>query len=109
MTILNVIPYGNNLFFFEHGHNFKQKEYAASMAAHYSELWSQHDYRYCFLGHFHKEKVFDLQGIKVTVARGTCQDDAWHFNNGYLGIPKTAYAHWYSKCGKWSNTLSRMF
>ena len=104
-----VIAYGENLFFFEHGHNFNKANYAGSMAAHYSELWHKHSNRYCFLGHFHQEKAFDLPGIMVMVARGTCENDEYHFANGYLGTKKTAYAHWFSEDGCNFQTMRRIF
>lgn len=104
-----VIAYGENLFFFEHGHNFNKGNYAGSMAAHYSELWHKHPNRYCFLGHFHQEKTFDLPGIMVMVARGTCENDEYHFANGYLGTKKTAYAHWFSEDGCNFQTMRRIF
>jgi hypothetical protein len=107
--------YGTWLFGFAHGdaRAIKVPDYPNLMMtdkegkAHWSEI-TQAVY---FLGHVHHENRFkflkskDFRGCKVEVLRAVSTTDEWHWNEGYIGIPKTAYAFIYEKDGSREHEL----
>ena len=101
--------YGNWLFGFAHGDKErKAKELPSLMATDkYSrEHWSDVEKGVFFLGDIHHERRYDymrgkdFRGCKVMFLRSIGSTDQWHWEEGYTGIPKSAYAFVYDKDGK---------
>ena len=65
-------------------------------------LWAATKYRFCMLGHFHKNKklnfvsVDEHQGFQVQVLPSLSGTDKWHFGKGYMS-QKQAKAFLYNK------------
>ena len=83
---------GGNLLGFAHGADEK-RNIIYCMQNDVPELWGKSKYREFHLSHFHKEKMIDEQnGIIFRWISAICGNDAWTYNNGYVGSQKKAQA-----------------
>lgn len=81
----HYIEYGNNLLGIHHGDKQKAESLAGSMARDMCQAWGRTTYRMWCLGHFHKENVKTLPGVKVKVFAALPPPDSWHASHGYAG------------------------
>lgn len=104
--------YGENLLGFAHGDKEKNKigQLPLLMAEEQKQAWSETNYRKFYCGDLHHgfEHQFlkgkDFVGCSVEFLRGVGTTDEYHVDNGWIGIPKTGYAHvWNFKGGNVSN------
>lgn len=101
--------YGVNLLGFGHGDKEKRKiaQLPLVMAEEQKQMWARTKYRQFYLGDLHHEieyqflKGKDFVGCKVQFLRSVGGTDLWHYDNGYIGVSKTAYCDiWDKKDGK---------
>lgn len=102
----NYVRYGDWLFGFAHGDNERQPNKLPMLMAIDKESkvhWSEISRAVYFLGDIHHEKRFlspqseDFQGCEIKYLRAMTGVDSWHWQKGYVGVPKTAYAFVYDK------------
>lgn len=108
------VRYGNNLFGFAHGDKEANKAVNLPlwMAEEQKHDWADTKYREWYLGDKHHKFEFkfmrskDFPGVMVRFLRSVSVNDKWHYDNGYIGIPKTAEAFtWNYDKGMISNYL----
>ena len=66
-----------------HGHGVKLEQLPLVMATDRAEDWGATAHRYWLTGHIHKDRVLDVQGVRVESFRVLPPNDAWAENNGY--------------------------
>lgn len=101
----NYLQYGKNLFGFAHGDKEKSKinDLPLFMAQEMPNLWAKTKHRKFFCGDLHHEFEYkflsakDKPGVQVAFLRSVGGSDRWHVDNGWIGIPKTAYAEIWDK------------
>ena len=101
----NYLQYGQNLFGFAHGDKEKSKinDLPLLMAQETPKLWAKTKFRKFFCGDLHHEFEYkflgskDRPGVTVSFLRSVGGSDKWHVDNGWTGIPKTAYAEIWGK------------
>ena len=99
--------YGKNLFGFSHGDKQKSKiaELPLMMAQENAEngYWGGTKFRQFYCGDLHHNFTYkmlqtkDFIGVNVTFLRSLSGEDTWHYDNGYIGVPKTASVDIWSK------------
>ena len=88
--------WGKNLIGWDHGEKMKLEKLAHLMPIEASAEWSQSQFRYMRVGHFHTRRqmrhinVDTFQGIQVDVIPSLSSTDAWHYENGYIGNQRAA-------------------
>jgi len=81
----HYIEYGQWLLGIHHGDKQKPESLAGSMARDMSAAWGRTTSRMWCVGHFHKEQVKTLPGVKYKVFAALPPPDSWHASQGYLG------------------------
>jgi hypothetical protein len=81
----NYIEYGNWLLGIHHGDKQKPESLASSMARDMPKSWGRTTSRMWCVGHFHKENVKSLPGVKYKVFAALPPPDSWHASKGYMG------------------------
>jgi hypothetical protein len=108
------VRYGNNLFGFAHGDKEANKvaNLPLYMAEEMKQDWAETIYREWYLGDKHHKMEYkfmrgeDFLGVMVRFLRSVGANDKWHYDSGYIGIPKTAEAFtWNYDKGMVSNYL----
>jgi hypothetical protein len=97
--------YGLNLFGFGHGDKEARKiaQLPLMMAEEEKEAWAKTTFRSFFLGDKHHKMEYqflrgkDFVGCQVKFLRSVGTTDAWHYDNGYIGIPRTGEVEIHSK------------
>jgi UDP-2,3-diacylglucosamine pyrophosphatase LpxH len=88
--------WGKNLIGWDHGEKMSLDKLAHTMPVEASSLWSLSVFRYLRVGHFHtKRQIRHLstntyEGIQVDVIPSLSSNDAWHYENGYIGNQRAA-------------------
>lgn len=85
--------YGKNLIGFTHGCFEKINSLPLIMAVEEPKLWAESEFREMHLGdRHHKEDIIHAAnegiGVTVRILRSLVPEDAWTFNNGYVGSLK---------------------
>ena len=75
--------FGSTLIGVHHGHGPKLEQLPLIMAADQPEAWGQSQHRYWYTGHTHKDRVLDIQGVRVESFRVLPPKDAWAAGKGY--------------------------
>jgi len=95
--------FGKNGFMFAHGYHLKSRSKMQKLPINFAEeatdIWSQTKggIRKAFLGDIHNEEQYqflrskDSIGMNVQFMRSISNTGKWEWDNGYTGIPKTAY------------------
>lgn len=99
--------YGDNLFMFAHGDKEKKKiaELPLFMAEESGIDFAECKNKKIYLGDIHHEQEFkflktkDRPGVEVSFLRSIGCSDKYHHDNGWIGIPKSAYAEIWAKDG----------
>jgi hypothetical protein len=99
--------YGINLFGFAHGDKEKGKtaQLPLRMAEEEKHRWAETTYRTFYLGDIHHKEEYqflrskDYPGVLVKFLRSVGTTDMWHYDNGYIGIPRTGEVEIHSKTG----------
>lgn len=81
----HYIEYGRWLFGVHHGDKQKPEALAASMARDMPKAWGRTTHRMWCCGHFHKEQVKSLPGVKYKVFGALPPPDSWHAAHGFKG------------------------
>jgi acetone carboxylase gamma subunit len=95
--------YGANLFGFAHGDKEKTTALPLLMATERRKDWGNVRNCFWFLGDKHHEKTFmfkkslDMPSVEVHWLRAVATSDNWHYQAGYIGVPKTAYCYIFDK------------
>jgi hypothetical protein len=82
--------YYDNGFQFTHGDTEPINQLGIIFAAEQKKLWADTTFRYCQLGHFHKEKKIEFltgdsfQGFQVEILPSLSGPDKWHNGKGYI-------------------------
>jgi len=97
---------GKNLFMFAHGDKEKPEMIPSMMIQERPLDFVTATYRKAMLGDKHHAKKFmplvikDSMGVVVEYLRTTnVWDDKWHLEYGWIGVPRSAYLHYYSPDG----------
>lgn len=95
--------YGECLFGFAHGDKERTNALPSLMASEKKKEWGNTSHRFWFLGDKHHEKQFvlkkslDTPSVEIHWLRAVATTDNWHYQAGYIGIPKTAYCYIFHK------------
>jgi hypothetical protein len=81
----HYVEYGKWLLGIHHGDKQKPEALAGSMARDMAEAWGRTTSRMWCVGHFHKDAVKTLPGVKYKVFGALPPPDSWHAANGYAG------------------------
>jgi rhodanese-related sulfurtransferase len=81
----HYIEYGNWLLGIHHGDKQKMESLAGSMARDMAQAWGRTTHRLWCLGHFHKDAVKTLPGVKCKIFAALPPPDSWHASHGYAG------------------------
>jgi hypothetical protein len=81
----HYIEYGNWLIGVTHGNNQKAEALAGSMARDMAQAWGRTTHRLWATGHYHKDAVKTLPGVKHKVFAALPPPDAWHASHGFSG------------------------
>ena len=81
----HYIEYGNWLLGIHHGDKQKPESLAGSMARDMPRAWGRTTHRMWCVGHFHKDAVKTLPGVKYKVFGALPPPDSWHASHGYAG------------------------
>lgn len=81
----HYIEYGKWLLGVHHGDKQKPEALAASMARDMPKAWGRTTHRMWCCGHFHKEQVKTLPGVKYKVFAALPPPDSWHAAHGFKG------------------------
>ena len=109
------IQYGDNLFGFAHGDKEKTHALPLLMATEKRKEWASVKNCFWFLGDKHHEKTYqfkkslDMPSVEVHWLRAVATSDNWHYQNGYIGIPKTAYCYIFDKKDGLTDTIRQPF
>lgn len=82
--------YGKNGFQYTHGNEEKHADLGMIFATEEPKLWAATEYRFCKLGHFHKNKkieyvsIDDHTGFQIQILPSLSGADAWHSSKGYI-------------------------
>ena len=97
---------GKNLFMFAHGDKEKPEMIPSMMIQERPLDFVTATYRKAMLGDKHHAKKFmplvikDSMGVVVEYLRTTnVWDDKWHLEYGWIGVPRSAYMHYYDPNG----------
>lgn len=81
--------YGLNGFQYTHGNEENHKDLGLIFATEQTKIWADTKFRFCKLGHFHKNKKLnyvsldEYQGFQVQILPSLSGSDAWHSSKGY--------------------------
>jgi hypothetical protein len=92
--------YGTNLIGYTHGDKEKPHQLPLIMATEQARDWAECTSRHWRIGHFHKFKNEEYQGVEVTVVPSLTKHNNWHKSMGYLSIPKAQVYVWHETNGK---------
>jgi hypothetical protein len=81
----HYVEYGNWLIGVTHGNNQKAEALAGSMARDMAQAWGRTTHRLWATGHYHKDAVKTLPGVKHKVFAALPPPDAWHASHGFAG------------------------
>jgi hypothetical protein len=81
----HYIEYGNWLIGVTHGDTQKAEALAGSMARDMAQAWGRTTHRLWATGHYHKDAVKTLPGVKHKVFAALPPPDAWHAAHGFAG------------------------
>jgi rhodanese-related sulfurtransferase len=81
----HYIEYGNWLLGIHHGDKQKMEALAGSMARDMAQAWGRTTHRLWCLGHYHKDAVRTLPGVKCKIFAALPPPDSWHASHGYSG------------------------
>jgi len=81
----HYIEYGNWLLGITHGNKQKPEALAGSMARDMAQAWGRTTHRMWCTGHYHKEAVKTLPGVKHKVFAALPPPDSWHSSHGFSG------------------------
>lgn len=84
-SFYHYIEYGQWLLGVHHGDKQKPESLAGSMARDMPAAWGRTSHRMWCVGHFHKEQVKTLPGVKYKVFAALPPPDSWHASKGYSG------------------------
>ena len=82
--------YGKNGFQYTHGNEEKHNDLGLIFATEEPKLWAATEFRFCKLGHFHKNKkieyisVEDHTGFQIQILPSLSGADFWHNSKGYV-------------------------
>ena len=102
-THRKYISYGPTLLGYTHGDEVAADKLPGLMAQEVPELWSKSKFRSWRTGHFHKKKSTRFiegdthNGVQVYVFPSLCGTDSWHYRKGFVGSPRMAEVHFWSK------------
>lgn len=94
--------YGSVAIQLTHGNEEKHHDLGLIFATERPHIWGLSKYRYCQLGHYHKNKrtnyvsIDEYQGFQVQILPSLSGTDAWHSSKGYFS-KKAAKAFLFSK------------
>ena len=94
--------YGRNLIEYQHGDRGKPEQWVQVMPieAERLGLWGGSVHREIHAGHYHREAVIEINGVKVRQLPSLTPPDAYHALNGYVGNTPGAQAfHWHAEDG----------
>ncbi len=95
--------YGPSLLGYVHGDELKAGDLPTLMSVEAPDLWAASRFRSWRLGHWHKRKETrhtagdTFHGVEVRLFPSLCGTDAWHYRKGFVGNPRMAECHLWSK------------
>lgn len=91
--------HGRVLLMFTHGDKGKHKIYPNLMLADQPEACGRTRWREAHVGHFHADKVTEINGIHIRILPSLTPPDAWHSENGFIGHIRASEAFIWSPGG----------
>lgn len=83
---IKYFVYGKNLVGYTHGDDIKISDLPLTMAAEVPELWGKTVYREVHIGHFHAERMVEMQKVRVRVIPSLVARSDWTARKGYNHI-----------------------
>lgn len=104
-TSRKYITYGSNLLGFSHGDKEKNyiKDLPATIMIENKNIMPEIDYIHHFCGDVHHKETFqsrtshDLRGCTISFLRCLSDLGRWEYEQGYVGVPKTAESYIFTK------------
>lgn len=81
----HYLEYGKWLLGVHHGDKQKPEALASSMARDMPEAWGRTTHRMWCTGHFHKDALKTLPGVKHKIFGAMPPPDSWHASMGFMG------------------------
>jgi hypothetical protein len=81
----HYVEWGKWLLGIHHGDKQKPEKLATSMARDMAEAWGRTTHRLWCTGHYHKEQVKTMDGVKHKVFAALPPPDSWHASHGFAG------------------------
>ena len=91
-TLRKYRKFGQVGLMWTHGSNEKHDKLPLLMATEQRKMWGDTRYNEIHIGHFHGNKVDEVNGVRVRRLSALCPPDEWHSRNGYIGNLRTAEA-----------------
>lgn len=90
-TLRKYYRWQNTLIGFTHSNEEKAiRELPIIMATERPKDWAECYYKVFQLGHTHRTKVEDVQGVELQTISSLCPSDFWHKSRGYIGAKRMA-------------------
>ena len=77
--------WGSNLIGFTHSENTKIQDLPLIMMRENQKEVSKYDQFTFLTGHFHKDQMTDVKGVRVMISPALCPADSFHSRHGYIG------------------------
>lgn len=84
--------HGKVMLMFTHGNTGKLADYPITMATEQPEMFGRTKFREVHTGDKHQEALQEIHGVKVRIFGALSATDAWHSNQFYTGMQRTATA-----------------
>jgi hypothetical protein len=91
--------YGNTLLGFTHGDQVKADKLPLLMAQEVPHSWSETRFREWHLGHYHRVRTEEHNGVRVRVLPSMVAEDAWHSEKGYSHVRAAEAYLWEKQVG----------
>jgi len=82
---VHYVEWHANLLGIHHGDKMKPEKFASVMARDMPEAWGRTSYRMLLTGHFHKDAVKTLDGVRHKICAALPPPDSWHASHGFAG------------------------
>lgn len=91
-TLRKYTQFGKVMLMHTHGNKGKHANYPLVMATEQPKMFGETLYREAHVGHIHKTKLDEFNGVRVRTSPALCPPDAWHSENHFVGAGRSAEA-----------------
>jgi hypothetical protein len=91
-TMRKYHQFGKVMLMFTHGNRGKLADYPLLMATEQPKMFGETVHREAHTGDKHQLRVQEHRGVKVRISPALCAPDAWHSENHFVGMARSAEA-----------------